>query len=98
MPRKKKDPVSTIEPVTNDAPKKPGRPRGPYDVPPIADAPASVCIKCGSTERERYTTHREYDALGLYQGKKYTHIVYRRTKCAKCKQSRIDRTYENRTE
>jgi nitrate reductase cytochrome c-type subunit len=61
------------------------------------EAEASRCLKCGSTERERYTATRVQPFAGVDPaGRPYTHIVRRWTRCAACKQARIDRTFENR--
>jgi hypothetical protein len=62
----------------------------------VVTVEASRCRKCGSTERTGYGHTREHAYAGLYDGKPYTHVVWRRTSCAKCGQVRDDRTLENR--
>jgi len=61
------------------------------------DAPKSRCRNCGSTERERYfrTTTQGYAGTDA-QGRPFTHIVRRWTRCKQCRQVRVDRCFENR--
>jgi len=54
---------------------------------------------CGSTERKPYTgTPHVQEYSGINNGKEYTHIVRRVTKCARCGQARRDLSYENRVD
>lgn len=63
----------------------------------LVDVPSAACPKCKSTNRERYTSVRTMAIAGtLKDGTRYTHIVWRRTRCQNCGQRRIDRTHENR--
>jgi len=75
---------------------KAGRPRGSKDGP-VAQATVlpSRCPKCGSTKRQDYANKvvQEYSGLDP-DGKPYTRIIRRRTKCLSCGQVRMDRTFE----
>lgn len=64
-----------------------------------ADTTATRCRKCGSTERESYQQKHEIPAAGQLapDGKPASHIKLQWTKCKSCGQSRVDRTYLNRT-
>lgn len=65
--------------------------------PPINQVAASRCPTCGSTERAGYSGCVEQEIAGSdANGRPYTHIVRKRTKCLKCGQARIDRMYENK--
>lgn len=65
--------------------------------PPVVDAKATACPTCGSTRRERYFHTVERAIAGVDRdGKPYTHVVWRRTRCTDCGQVRVDRSYENR--
>lgn len=57
----------------------------------------SRCPQCGSTQREAYsqTTTQEY-AGETPDGRPYTHIIRRWTRCRACGHPRVDRTYEQR--
>ncbi len=59
-------------------------------------AELSRCQKCGSTERAPYTSKLVQEYAGVIDGKPFTRIVRRRTKCLDCGQHRVDRFYENR--
>jgi hypothetical protein len=77
--------------------KGPGRPKGSTrTVPDFVNVEPSRCKRCGSTRRSDYYGKTEQAFQGEYNGRPYTHIVRRRTKCLGCGQIRIDRTYENR--
>jgi hypothetical protein len=54
------------------------------------------CRVCGSTERTAYTKKTEQAYAGENESGSYTHIIRRWTSCAKCGQSRIERSHENR--
>lgn len=79
-----------------------GRPKdASKDKPPVTTVEESRCPRpeCQSTRRGSYYGTTEQEHRGLDDdGKPYTHIVRRRTKCLDCGQGRIDRTYENRAE
>ena len=81
-------------------PKKrsPGRPEGSPNVKADqSEVVLSRCAKCGSTEREPYFgTPFEVPFAGEKDGKPYTHVVKKRTKCSVCGQHRRDMIYENR--
>ncbi len=60
---------------------------------------ATRCIipECASTDREPYYATIEREIPGVDEnGQHYTHIIWRRTKCSKCGQSRTDISRENR--
>lgn len=70
--------------------------RGP-NVTEVVDVGLSHCSKCQSTERTAYTNTTEREIGGLTSdGRPYTHILWRSTKCATCGQARRDRCFENR--
>lgn len=56
----------------------------------------SRCInaQCGSTAREDYDGKTVIDIGGEHDGKPYTRVVYRPTRCLDCGQTRTDRTFE----
>lgn len=76
------------------------KPRAPRAIkPPVVKAVATSCPvpTCGSTEREPYFNVRERAIAGVDQeGKPFTHVVWRRTRCKTCGQTRDDKTFENR--
>jgi len=78
--------------------KKPGRPAGSQNVTrDQAEAKPSRCKACDSTEREAYTKTDVQEFGGQDpNGRPFTHIVRRWTRCAACGQARIDLSYENR--
>jgi len=79
--------------------KGPGRPKGSGQSPPdFVNVEPSRCKRCGSTRRSDYYGKTEQAHRGEYNGRPYTHIVRRRTKCVDCGQLRIDRFYENRSD
>lgn len=74
--------------------KKAGRPKGSKNESLEIDVLPGECPKCGSTARGVYTgTNRHLFVSGVMQGRYYTSITFRRCKCAKCGQTRIERTY-----
>ncbi|MEM8738645.1 MAG: hypothetical protein AAGG38_09235 [Planctomycetota bacterium] len=89
---------TTTPPKVKPTPKKAGRPRGRRAAPaPIVEAELSRCPACGSTQRDRYLSHRESAFGGTRpDGTPYTHVVWRRCKCSACGQVRTDKTYEHR--
>jgi predicted Zn-ribbon and HTH transcriptional regulator len=74
---------------------KRGRPAGARTVDrPAADVLPSSCPKCGSTNREPYSGQpREFKYAGEHEGRPYTRIVYRSTRCRDCGQARVDREW-----
>ena len=80
------------------AARRPGRPKGSKggSVDLITVEP-SRCNRCGSTRRSDYYGKTEQAFQGEHNGQPFTHIVRRRTRCLDCAQTRIDRTYENRS-
>lgn len=81
------------------ATKKQTRPGRPPGGPATGSGTASVskCPKCESTRRTPYNNTKAIPSAGNHPDfGRYTHIVIRHTKCLKCGQSRVDRSYENR--
>jgi predicted nucleic-acid-binding Zn-ribbon protein len=87
----------TTKRATKKATKR-GRPAGrKSQAAEIAEASPSRCPKCGSTEREPYWKKREVEASGTTaDGHVFDTIVLRWTKCAHCRQTRVDRSHELR--
>lgn len=74
-----------------------GRPAGSKNIDATADAHPSQCPACGSTNRGPYLgTANVQEYGGTHEGRPHTHIIRKRTTCADCGQTRIDRTFENR--
>lgn len=74
--------------------KKAGRPKGSKNESLEVDVLPVSCPKCGSTARGVYTgTNRHLFVSGVHNGVYYTSITWRRCKCAKCGQARIEKTY-----
>jgi len=63
---------------------------------PIVEGTLTACRACGSTNRTKYTNHREIEHSLLVEDRPYTHVVWRDTSCADCGQRRTDRHLENR--
>jgi ribosomal protein S27AE len=63
---------------------------------PIVELKKSSCTKCGSTEHTGYhNTRNPLMAKGITpDGRKYNCVIYRRTRCSNCGQSRIDKSFE----
>ena len=75
----------------------PGRPKGSKQtVPDFVNVEPSRCKRCGSTRRSDYYGKTEQAFRGEHNGRPFTHIVRRRTRCLDCGQLRIDRAYESR--
>jgi len=72
-----------------------GRPAGSRNqTRPCADVFPGRCPRCGSTRRTPYRSKPVIRALsGVADGKPYTHVVWRATRCLDCGQARTDRTY-----
>jgi predicted Zn-ribbon and HTH transcriptional regulator len=69
--------------------------------PPVSEKPhvnlvePSACRVCGSTDRAAYHNVRTLDFPGeTPDGRKYTRVVFRRTKCLACGQVRDDKSLE----
>lgn len=79
-------------------PKKPkGRPRGSKTQNlEVTEAALTYCPKCDSTNRMPYTNRTELAYRGIREGRRYTHVITRRTRCADCGQARFDKHFENR--
>lgn len=85
------------------APKKPsvqkseGKAKPRAARPVVVDAEAIACRRCHSTDREPYFNVRTVAIAGVAtDGRPYTHVVWRRTRCACCGQVRDEKTFENR--
>lgn len=63
---------------------------------PIVEAAPTACPKCGSTERLNYFNVREQAIAGERRGQPHTHVVWRRTRCTACGQTRDDKAFEHR--
>lgn len=74
---------------------KKGRPQGAKTADrPVVDTVETRCSSCGSTERTPYHDKREVIGDGVApDGKPYSAVTLRPTKCVTCGQHRIDRTY-----
>ncbi len=84
----------TAKKPTANKPKRPHSQRTP-----VVDAAVTACPKCGSTERTGYNNKTEVEraiAGTTRDGRPFTHVVWRRTKCKECNQHRVDRCHENR--
>lgn len=76
--------------------KKKGRPKGAKTESVLVDVLPGICPKCGSTSRTVYLgNNRHLFVAGEFNGVPYTSITMRRCKCAKCGQTRIERTYNS---
>jgi len=61
---------------------------------PIATAVPTRCPRCGSTNRDPYHNTRRLDTTGtLPCGSVYSAVIWRRTRCHDCGQTRIDKTW-----
>lgn len=74
------------------------RKRTPKPKPDVVVTSVTRCTKCDSTERVPYfgTVTRAISGLDP-EGKVFTHVIWRRTRCKACGQARIDRHRENRS-
>jgi hypothetical protein len=61
---------------------------------PTADAPASRCPQCGSTNRTPYTHTTRHECNGEHEGKPFNRVTWRSTSCRDCGQHRRDKTRE----
>jgi len=63
--------------------------------PPVNPVEPSRCLGCGSTERTPYHHTVTHDHPGeTADGRKYQRVLWRRTECTQCGQTRIDKTLE----
>jgi hypothetical protein len=64
----------------------------------VCEVQISHCrLPCGSTDREPYSRTFALPQAGIGpDGREYTHVVWRDTKCLKCGQHRKDKSYETR--
>lgn len=54
-----------------------------------------ACPKCLSTEREPYFAIKKLAVDGITpNGVKYNRITFKRTRCKRCTQARVDRIFE----
>jgi hypothetical protein len=57
--------------------------------------PLSCCPSCGSAKREDYHNVRRLPFGGITpDGRAYTHVIWRRTRCLDCGQARDDKSFE----
>lgn len=83
------------EPKSKPKTKKAGRPAGSKNAKHVADAPASRCPSCDSTNRSKYGAITTVVSSGVdASGKPYTEIVWRTCRCLDCGQTRRDRSFE----
>lgn len=62
---------------------------------PKSELKKSRCPKCNSTERTGYTDVRTLPVAGVMDdGTTYDTVIWRRTRCKACNQTRIDKSYE----
>lgn len=89
-------PASTTTPAAGE---RKGRPPGSPNITEVVDVIPSRCRKCGCTERTPYANAQEMEFGGTTgDGRPFTHIVWRSTRCVGCGQGRRDRVFENRPE
>ena len=68
------------------------------DKPDVVPTSKTRCPKCASTDRVAYFGVVTREIHGVDEtGQPYTHVVWRRTRCKACDQTRIDRHRENRS-
>ena len=73
--------------------KKKGRPKGSKNIKDVSTVPATVCNKCGSTDRSNYESNPRR-VRGYFKdasGGEYDIATLRLTKCLTCGQRRVDR-------
>ena len=62
---------------------------------PKSELKKSRCPKCKSTERTGYTDVRSMSVDGVMDdGSRYDTVIWRRTRCKACNQTRIDKSFE----
>lgn len=70
----------------------------PKPKPEVVVTSVTRCAKCGSTDRLPYFGTITKPISGLDpDGNPFTHVIWRRTRCKSCGQTRIDRHRENRS-
>lgn len=73
-----------------------GRPQGSPNVTTTQLVRLPQCPSCKTTDRGRYYFVSAIDHGGITaDGYEYSHVVRRRTTCAHCGQTRIDKFLEN---
>jgi hypothetical protein len=77
-------------------PAKRGRPKGSKTNLPTVEiiVKKTECPVCGSTKRDEYNHTRTLEYASVIEGKEYSKVIWRNTKCLDCGQSRIDKAYE----
>lgn len=75
-----------------------GRPKGAKTKDaPVVEVVPTRCPACGSTQRGSYFgTPRHLKIKGINDGVEYVSITYRRCKCTKCGQLRMEKTYNTK--
>ncbi len=73
-----------------------GRPIGARtEVKPVVTVESSRCPSCFSTERAAYSNTCPRELSGQTpDGKPFSRVIWRHTRCLKCGSSRIDKFYE----
>lgn len=93
-PRKTSNRTRSVKPAAR--PKR-GRPIGPTAPTDAITLPSSRCARCGSSHRAPYcnvVTRAIHGTDG--QGRPYTHVTWRYTRCLDCQQRRCERTFDYR--
>ena len=87
---------TTQEMSTRKPPRGRGRPVGSQtQEKPIVAVQLSRCPDCGSTERAKYSNRCEKELSGQTpDGKPFSRVIWRHTKCLTCGASRIDKFFE----
>lgn len=75
--------------------RKPGRPKGAKTMDAeVVEVEQTKCPSCGSTQRSPFFgTPNHIDASGEHDGLLYSSVTFRRCKCLKCGQVRIEKTF-----
>lgn len=72
-------------------------PQPKREQPKVVESFPTSCRACGSTERTPYHDTVEHSIGGTHETfGEYSHVVFRRTECRACGQSRVDKAYELR--
>jgi predicted Zn-ribbon and HTH transcriptional regulator len=76
--------------------KKTGRPQGATTAErDLVDVPPSRCARCESTKRTPYYELKRIEGQGhAPDGRPYTAVILRPTRCLDCGQHRYDRSWE----
>jgi ribosomal protein S27AE len=60
------------------------------------DVIPSACPKCHCTDREPYFAIKRLETYGVTPaGREYTRVTFKRTRCKRCGQARVDRVFES---